>query len=147
MLATSWTGKRKRTRHRKCSALYVTKAVLIIGLCVDDTQMQYSHHQTQATECRCSYFNNIPAKKITYKCSGVKVCEHLDPRLQVFTEPSDEYWELADHIRNEDRVISVERDASSLYEASVKAFASRTACRDRDTGCRLTSFVSHRSVC
>lgn len=60
-----------------------------------------------------AYLDNLACDRVTYECTGVKICEHLDLRIrnQWHSSISKEIWDIQKSLRLERQAYSPRRDA------------------------------------
>ncbi|KAH6974844.1 hypothetical protein EDB80DRAFT_741147 [Ilyonectria destructans] len=102
---------------------------------------QYSLKRSQPPEQTSSHFlESTPCSYYKYECTGVKICEYLDPRLRDWhhSEVSNGYWNLWEQHQRELNVRSDERDAVAWAWAIQTDYKRYRSCRKSTSGHTVT---------
>lgn len=92
---------------------------------------QYSLKRSQPPERTSSHFlESALCAYHKYECTGVKICEHLDPRLRDWhhTEVSNAYWNLWEQQQRELSQGSNERDGAAWAWAIMTDYRQHRSC-------------------
>ncbi|KAI2054695.1 hypothetical protein LOZ12_003101 [Ophidiomyces ophidiicola] len=111
--------------------------------------IHYSHRRCHGRATVFCTFLNCFVRKSTYRCTGIKSCQYLDPLLRdvCHSEVNEQLWQYVQNTQQKlnASVPEEERRATITYYRNIsKQFELKTACKNWTDSCRLIVHLSQR---